>query len=112
MISFTLPAPPSVNNLFANVPGKGRVRSDRYRAWANAAGWTIKAHGPLQPVMWGRVSVSILTGNVRQDIDNGTKAILDLLVDMAVIADDKQVGELIIRRGGKPREAVVTVTPL
>ncbi len=30
-----LPYPPVLNNLYANVPGKGRVKSERYRAWAN-----------------------------------------------------------------------------
>lgn len=115
-ISFTIPAPPSVNNLFANVPGKGRVRSQRYRTWANAAGWSMRRtdHGTINfwQVALGPVCVSIINGNVRGDIDNGAKAVLDLLVDMGVIGDDKQVAELRITRGGKAREATVTVTPL
>lgn len=116
MISFTLPAPPSVNNLYANVPGKGRVRSHRYIAWLEEAGWAMKRtnHGTIN--FWDTiqtpVSVSIVSGNQRQDIDNMAKAILDLIVDMGVISDDKLVAELHITRGTKSREASVTVTPL
>ncbi len=45
MIVYRLPAPPSVNNLFRNVPGKGRVRSSEYVAWCEAAGWSLRAQG-------------------------------------------------------------------
>lgn len=112
MITFTVPTPPSVNNLFVNVPGKGRVRSQRYQAWAHAAGWAMRIAGwnpPLTLGFRGPVSVTILNGNARQDIDNCAKGILDLLTEMQVIEDDKQVVGLHITRGGKPKEAIVTV---
>jgi hypothetical protein len=35
--------PPSVNTIYANVPGKGRVKSARYKTWLKAAGWDIAA---------------------------------------------------------------------
>ena len=43
-----LALPPSVNQLFANVAGKGRVRTGRYRAWAQVAGWQIKTQRPVR----------------------------------------------------------------
>lgn len=110
MLTFTIPSPPSVNNLFANVPGKGRVRSERYRIWANAAGWAMKAYRPGGwETLSGQVSVEIINGNSRQDIDNCAKGVLDLLTEMQVIGDDKQVVDLRIMRGGRPKEAVVIV---
>lgn len=112
-VRFTLPAPPSVNNLFANVPGKGRVRSHRYLAWLEEAGWAMKqTNHNFWETIQTPVSVSIVSGNQRQDIDNMAKAILDLIVDMGVISDDKLVAELHITRGAKSREACVTITPL
>lgn len=110
MISFTLPSAPSVNNLFTNVPGRGRVRSERYRAWIDAACWSMKARHPSGwQMLSGPVAIEITTGNARQDIDNCSKGILDLLAYMRVIDDDKQVVDLRITRGGKPKEAIVTV---
>jgi crossover junction endodeoxyribonuclease RusA len=108
-LTFTIPSPPSVNNLFANVPGKGRVKSERYRIWANAAGWAMVTGVHHWKQLSGPVAVEIISGNGRQDIDNCAKGILDLLTDMAVIADDKQIVDLRIMRGGKRREAIVTV---
>jgi Holliday junction resolvase RusA-like endonuclease len=64
------------------------------------------------PTLTGPVSIEIVNGNSRQDIDNGIKALLDLLTDMAVIADDDQVVDLRIMRGGKPDQAIVTVWAL
>ena len=40
--TFTLPTPPSVNNLFSTV-GNRRVKSRTYAAWMQAARWQIAA---------------------------------------------------------------------
>jgi crossover junction endodeoxyribonuclease RusA len=87
--------PPSLNNLFANVAGKGRVRADRYRKWANAAGWDLKLNKP-QPVK-GPVSVTMLFGRPdkrRRDLDGLAKAPADLLVEHGVIEDDSLIQRL------------------
>jgi crossover junction endodeoxyribonuclease RusA len=100
-VSLTLTAlPPSVNHLFLNIPGKGRVRAPHYRKWVQEAGWEIKAQFP------GRVhglciidlSVGRVTGRNR-DIDNILKPVLDLLVTHRIIEDDSQkyVDEIRIR---------------
>lgn len=96
-----LPMPPPVNNLFANIEGKGRVRSSRYRTWANAAGWEIRAQRPAR--LRGPVSITLTfeDGGSRADIDNLAKAPIDLLVALALIeADDaKTVREVTLRWG-------------
>jgi len=80
--------PPSTNSLTANVAGKGRVRSDRYRSWANAAGWDLakqrikKFSCPVYlTIVIGRLTLS-------SDISNRVKAVEDLLVAHKIIPDD------------------------
>ena len=109
MLTLTLPAAPSLNNLYANVPGKGRVRSERYRVWFNAAGWALKSAGIRWETMRGPVAVEIVTGNQRIDLDNSAKALLDFLVDMGILADDRQVVDLHLRRGAPSKQAIVSV---
>ncbi len=81
--------PPSVNVLFRNVPGKGRVRTKRYKDWAAASGWDCNGKGSIS----GAFTISIILSRKKRrknaDLDNhGTKAILDLLVTHKVIEDD------------------------
>jgi len=80
--------PPSTNGLFANVPGKGRVRSERYRSWSNAAGWDLKRY--KGPRFTGPVFLTITIGRLplNADVSNRTKAIEDLLVEHGIIAGD------------------------
>lgn len=104
-----LPFPPALNNLYANVPGRGRVKAERYVKWANAAGWDLKAARP-EPVS-GPVSVSILLGRPdkrKRDLDGLAKAPLDLLVKHGVISDDSMVQSLTLT-WAKVSGCVVTV---
>jgi crossover junction endodeoxyribonuclease RusA len=84
----TLPFPPSTNSLFRNVRGRGRVRSEAYKAWAIEAGYRVNRAARLK----GPVSVSVALcapDKRRRDADNSLKPILDLLVKHGVIeADD------------------------
>jgi Holliday junction resolvase RusA-like endonuclease len=86
-----VPAPPSVNAMFRNVPGKGRVRTKLYDDWRGHAGWRLKLQNP-EPV---RGDVVILVGveraNGAADVDNRIKALFDLLVEHGVIEDDSKV---------------------
>lgn len=92
-----LPRPPSANNLFLNVPGKGRVRSKRYKAWAEEAGKTILAAG-ARPRFESPVAM-LIEGVGGIDVDN-IKAVPDLLKTMGVLADDKLIDDLRIVRAG------------
>ena len=114
MLTFSIPAAPSANNLFFNAPGRGRVKSDRYRTWRQAAGNEMRIDGTklrTWETICGRAAIEI-TCNPRGDIDNRAKPIIDLLVHMAVLKADRQVDELRIIRGGDPSRAIVTIRQL
>ena len=86
---FIIPGPPSTNALYANVLGKGRVKTKRYRAWIDEAGWEIKIHHMPLPHFDGDVEIEI-AGIGKLDVDN-TKAIPDLLKSLGILNDDKQI---------------------
>lgn len=93
--------PPSVNNLFANVPGKGRVKSDAYRTWLNAVSWDVALQKQL-PIK-GEVELEILAGRPdkrRRDISNIIKGVEDLLVRHGLIEDDSLVRKLSVEWSG------------
>lgn len=90
-ITFTMPVPPSVNQLFRNVPGRGRVKTRVYDDWRGHAATSIR----LQSVPHIDGPVIALFGVERQssvaDIDNRIKAMLDAIVAARIIRDDNQV---------------------
>ncbi len=97
MIRYSLPYPPTVNNLFFNVR-HGRVKTDAYRAWLENAGHAINVQGKKR--ICGPVSLSI--GLVRpdkrkRDLSNTIKSVEDLLVSMGVIEDDSLVQKLSVQ---------------
>ena len=91
MTVITLPMPPTTNNLFAG-NGRRRYRTSQYNTWAEAAGWELKRQRPASVA--GRVSLLIQVAEPKtkraQDLDNKTKALLDLLVFHGVIQGDSQ----------------------
>lgn len=88
-VRISLPMPPSSNNMFVNVRGRGRVRSENYRKWSREAGWTLVAQRPPKFKVPVKISVEINPPNGRAfDLDNRKKALLDLLVEHQVIPDD------------------------
>ncbi len=93
--TFVLPFPVSVNNMFLNIPGRGRIKSPKYRAWQTEAGWRLRQQRAI-PIS-GHVEVSIVAirpDNRRRDIDNLSKAVCDILVVNNVITDDKMIVRL------------------
>lgn len=82
-----LPMPPSVNGLYRNVAGRGRVPTGLYQRWkeaADAALWTQK-----RVAFKGQVHVTVtLEDKGRYDCDNKNKAVLDFLVRHGFIEDD------------------------
>ena len=80
--------PPSMNNLFATI-GRKRVRSARYRAWLESAGWELAAQKP--GTVAGPYAVTMTFGRKdkrRRDIGNLEKPCSDLLVAHRVVEDD------------------------
>lgn len=90
-ITLTLPTPPSVNKMFRNVRGVGRVKSKAYKDWIGHAGWVLRSQHPGR--IGGRVVivVSVEQAGPMSDIDNRVKALFDLLVAHGVIDDDRFV---------------------
>lgn len=81
--------PPGVNNLFINVPGRGRVASREYQEWKRSAGWELKAQRPAKFTRPVEITVELNPPTKRAfDPDGKLKAVLDLLVTHEVIADD------------------------
>lgn len=113
MLTYSIPTPPPVNNLYANVQGYGRVKSERYRTWRQAAGWEMKAGTIPETPITGPVRVDVVIGDRRGDLDGRIKAPVDLLVYMGVIKDDSQVEEVRASYGGNdPRRSSISVQPV
>jgi len=103
LISLSLPYPPSTNELFRNVPRKGRVKTQRYLTWIQAAGNEVNAQRPQQaethiggPV---EIVITVERRNNRRDLDNCVKAIIDLLVAHGAIDDDRNVMRITVAWG-------------
>ena len=93
MIQINLPPPISTNNLYANVRGKGRVKSQRYNTWEWHATAALQPQKPL-PKPNGPVRILYLVGEVGVspiiDGDNCLKCLTDTLVKHGVIPDDNR----------------------
>lgn len=107
-VTLSLPMPPSVNSLYANAPGRGRVKTRNYTKWREAAGWLLVAQRPGR--IKGRYSLDIaVPARTRGDISNLIKATEDLLVLHGVTDDDSNAWAVSIRRDEGATEAQITV---
>ena len=89
-VEIRFPLPPSTNSLFANVVGRGRVKTTRYRRWRDNAVLMICSTKPTPGRMVGPCDVAIYLPPFRGDIDNRVKPCLDVAVAAGIIADDGQ----------------------
>lgn len=106
--SVTLPMPPSANKLFANVPGKGRVKTKAYKTWRRNAILTIFAQVRADRRVGGPVALSMCTpSGMRGDLDNRLKAAIDALVKSNRIDDDKHVRSIFILKGGADKGTIL-----
>jgi Holliday junction resolvase RusA-like endonuclease len=88
LVEIRFPLPPSTNSLFANVVGRGRVNTPKYRAWRQQAALLIDVQRPGR--MAGPCDVTIYLPPFSGDIDNRVKPCLDAAVAAGVLADDGQ----------------------
>lgn len=106
---FTKHLPPSVNACFSNVKGKGRIRTERYRQWATAAGWDFNGKGKID----GPFSVSITIDRSRRhplaDVDNFIKPTVDLLQTHGIVTNDRMSESVSIRWGDADGGMIVHV---
>lgn len=98
LASFTLPVPPSTNNLYRSGP---RYKTDEYKRWITEAAYGLMVQGmsgALSEVARGRYRVEIAVPfSGRRDIDN-VKPVLDIAVKCGVFPNDNLVDELLVRR--------------
>jgi len=88
---FNLPYPLSLNNAFANVPGRGRVKTKAYRDWSTEAGWRINAAKRIKKPLISELSLHLfVTKKYRGDLDNTLKPVLDALEKNGIIKNDRQ----------------------
>jgi Holliday junction resolvase RusA-like endonuclease len=92
LFSCEVPNPPSVNNLFVNAPGgRGRFPSVRYKRWKKAASAHLQLSGEGAREIAQPVEVLFRIGSKsRADLDNHSKALLDLLVETRHLSDDNR----------------------
>lgn len=85
-----LPLPPSGNNLFLNVRGRGRVPAPKYRAWRDAASAMVLAASVGSRIR-GPYALHIRAGrpdNRKRDLDNILKSLSDAIVRGGAVVDD------------------------
>lgn len=107
-MTFTLPYPPSTNNLYATVRGR-RVLSAAGRAFKLTAAALATAAG-VRPVSTEvSVTVDVYRPARRGDLDNTLKSLLDSLTGVAW-DDDSQVAHIVARRHEDKHNPRVEVT--
>jgi len=109
-VRIILPVPPSVNTMYFNVPGRGRVKTKEYSLWRTAAVAMIQAQTLREKRIEGHISIRIiLPAKMRGDLDNRIKPLLDALVESKKIDDDRNVQSIIITKTRKEDDCLVFV---
>lgn len=114
MVTITVPRPPSVNSLFRNAPGKGRVKTSLYKSWIHEAGWMVQAQRPRKITGTYHIKIELKRWTQgRCDVANYEKALSDLLVRQGVVEDDSKAESVTMAwTGTDPAVAVITITPM
>jgi Holliday junction resolvase RusA-like endonuclease len=116
--TFDVPAPPSTNHLFRNVPGRGRVVTAEYEAWRRTA--AIEAgHLPWygedkkNRYRW-EVQIALHHFPHTRDVDNATKPLIDFVAAHTGLRDNYCEVVTVFRSAMEDgaQRATVTVTLL
>jgi Holliday junction resolvase RusA-like endonuclease len=102
-----LPWPVSTNAIWRAVKGRN-IKSEAYRKWQEAAGWSLAAQRPA------KIKGPVRPSRRAFDLDNRIKAIADLLVAHRVIEGDHStvVRELTVELGTGLPGALIEIVPL
>jgi crossover junction endodeoxyribonuclease RusA len=117
-LTFAMTLPPSVNGLYStDFKTKRRFISKAYADWTKLSLQSLALSGNLpDKLITGPVEAWYRYGkpdNRRRDVESYAKAVSDLLVKAAVIADDSQIQKLTLEWvEGMLGQALVTVTTL
>jgi hypothetical protein len=87
-----VPIPPSVNNLFATVKGRKRVKTAAYKSWQASAEFDLFGLS-VPPPPWS-IRYTVVAGNgwhQGRDVANVEKATTDLLVSVGLLTNDSCV---------------------
>lgn len=90
-VTLTIPLPVSTNNLTAHSRRNPVFSSPAYVAWMKEAGLTLIEHGKVWRgrTVTGHFGFAITLPEGCGDVDNRTKATLDLLHTMKITPDDR-----------------------
>tara|TARA_Y100000310_G_C20678911_1_gene814717 strand:+ start:372 stop:713 length:342 start_codon:yes stop_codon:yes gene_type:complete len=112
-VTFSLPIPPSVNAMYVNVAGVGRVKTTTCKQWYAEAKTEIMMQRRDIPEVADKATVHyVVPYNGRRDLDNYLKALNDVLVSSGVLPSDRMscLTGVAIKVGDVDR-VEVTVTP-
>jgi Holliday junction resolvase RusA-like endonuclease len=83
---------PSKKNSKQIVQIAGRPRlisSKQHREWHELQSWALKKYVPKQPIARATIQITFFAENRRRwDLTNSADSVMDLLVDMQILADD------------------------
>lgn len=96
ILTFTVDMPPSVNKIWRIGPGSRVYKAPAYTAWARSAGWEIAAKRPGRFPAGTKVAMTVKAGKPKRarDIDNLSKALLDLMQGVGIVDNDRDVVDL------------------
>ena len=102
-----IPMPPSVNQMYRNVSGKGRVKTKKYLDWIVDCEFTFHEQKKRNEPVPGNFNCEIVLSEESRrpnaDCDNRIKAVLDLLQAWNLITDDCLADKVIVRWGSAPK---------
>lgn len=97
-VRLVLPLPPTVNQLWMPDGRGGICRTPAYRAWIDAAGWTLLSQRPGRVA--GAYDITIeLPRTARGDADNYIKGASDLCQAHGVIDNDRMADAVHVIHG-------------
>lgn len=88
-VAFTLPTPPSVNELYKNLPGKGRVKSGAYDDFVRRGVTAIRNQRVASLSGYVIAIFGVERMSLSADIDNRLKSMLDTIVKAGIVVDDR-----------------------
>ena len=110
-VVLTLPYPPSNNTYWRRNQGRVHISREGKRYRQQVMGAVLEQLGRIEPLT-GRLDMEIVVtppDRRKRDLDNTLKSLLDALEKAEVFADDEQIDDLRILRGGVSPPGAVDV---